>query len=229
VKRTAVGVLAIAVATSAMIGCGSAAKDAHIEAFSFARQGQLDRAAEAAGRCRESGDDEDRYLCNATLGAIRARQSSWAAAADAYGEAFAVRDRIAMQRHYGAPPADDLFLWGTALARTKRWAEAERVLERARNVAEQEPDDRLHVAAIDLALARLAAQRGEQARAATLRGEASVAACATDEVAYYGDERTLHQRWFPDDVWLDLGATCQQPHASALLRSHATASVAGTQ
>lgn len=211
-------------------GCAASAQETRVEAFGYADRGELDRAAEAVARCRQRGDDEDRYVCSATLGSIRARQAMWASAVDAYEQAFEIRDRISIDRRYGAAPPGDLYLWGYALMRTKQLAKARAVLERARAVAMNEEDGRLYVAAIDLALAHMAAQEGDATGAGRLRANAAANSCATDEVKYFGAERALHRRYFPEDVWLELGATCQQPQASALLRSHAPSiSVAATQ
>lgn len=193
-----------------LVGCGSAAQEARLGAFEAADKGQMDRAADSVAKCAHQEDTSERWHCSALLGDIRVRQGKYAEAAIAFGESFAIRDRIQAKEKYGTPNVGDMYLWGYSLLRIGSLVQAKAVLERAFELVKDEHyDEELDRAAIDLALAEVAKARGTSPHAYEL--DAALFACSTREVVYFSThDGDLHKGYFPSAVWLELGDVCKQ-------------------
>lgn len=183
-------------------GCESQAQSLRIDAFGRLEKGDMAGALNDVRRCSQTEDDGDRFLCASFLGELETMSGNFRAAAQAYGEAFAVRDRIAEAQHYGSPNATDLYEWAYADVQIGHLQEANKALARGKASAKEDGDNHITLAAMTLLEAEIAQRLGDAKKAAQLQSDASTDACSI------GDAKHLTGRYLPTRVWLDVGDAC---------------------
>ncbi len=194
----------------AVTACQSRAEALRIDAFGRLGKGDITGALDDVRHCAQAEDDEERFHCSSMVGELETIVGDYREAAQAFGEAFAIRDRIAAAKHYGTPDAAALYEWAYADVQTRHLAEASRVIVRAKASATEEGDNHLLVAALLLLEAEIAQRGGDAGKVASLRIEASGYACASEEIKYFdrGDAKHLAGRFMPTRAWLDVGDVC---------------------
>jgi hypothetical protein len=196
--------------------CQSQAEALRTDAFVHLERGDMTGALDDVRRCSRAEDDQERFLCASSLGELEIISGDFRAAALAFGDAFAVRDRIAASKHYGTPDATSLYEWAYADVQIGHLQEASGALVRGKSSATEDGDNHILRAAMLLLEAEIAQRNGDAKKASELQNDASTDACSVNELKYFdkGDGKRLPARYLPTLVWLDVGDACSSTGSS---------------